>query len=56
MTQLEVDPKSEQHNASNITFIHDGNGDFSRGMGMLVENMTSALVVAECKLLQGERL
>jgi glutaredoxin-like protein len=26
----------EQH-ASNLTFIPDGNGDFSRGMGMLVE-------------------
>jgi glutaredoxin-like protein len=28
--------KAEQH-ADNITFLPDGNGDFSRGMGMLVE-------------------
>lgn len=28
--------KAEQ-NADNITFLPDGNGDFSRGMGMLVE-------------------
>jgi peroxiredoxin len=27
--------KAEQH-ADNVTFIPDGNGDFSRGMGMLV--------------------
>ena len=26
----------EQQNASNITFMPDGNGDFSSGMGMLV--------------------
>jgi len=28
--------KEDQH-AENITFIPDGNGDFSKGMGMLVE-------------------
>ncbi len=41
-----MNAKKDDQKADNITFIPDGNGELTDGMGMLVDKMTLALVNA----------